>query len=288
MKHGNDQQQRDSRGGRKRSHLTAALALVVGAALGLLVAEGALRLWFRDSLDLDMEMWKYATQIKAVSPDPHLGYVHRPNRSALLMGVEVATNDFGLRDDTTMTLVKPPGTYRIAVFGDSFTMGWGVEADRVFPMRLQKLLKASPPAGFPRDTRFQVLNFGVGNYNTAQEVALLRSLGQRFDPDLVLFAYFINDAEVTTPTKQGWLIEHSYLIRVCSSCFRRLPWMRPRRLDYRSYYRLSVCGRPPDSPPMGIGRGPRCRGSVSGPWRNLTGRAALGDTGRRSPQWARS
>ncbi len=56
------------------------------------------RVAFRGSMDFDMEMWKYATQIKSPSDDPRVVHEHRPNGSAFLMGVEVTTNSLGLRE----------------------------------------------------------------------------------------------------------------------------------------------------------------------------------------------
>ncbi len=210
----------------------------------LLIGEGMTRLVFWHSLDFDMEMWKYATQVKIASPDPNLGHKHRPNRHALLMGVNVTTNEFGLRGDDT-TLRKPANTYRIVVVGDSLTMGWGVEQDHTFAADLERLMNAEPPAGFPRDVRYEVLNFGVGNYNTVQEVTLLRSVGLQFEPDLILLAYFINDAEPLSQSHDNYLIEHSYLYALIASRLRRLPVGGAGSVSYKEYYRgLYASDRP--------------------------------------------
>jgi lysophospholipase L1-like esterase len=40
-----------------------------------------------------------------------------------------------------------------------------------------------------------VLNFGVSGYNTQQEVEMLKAKGLRYDPDLVILAYCLNDRE---------------------------------------------------------------------------------------------
>ncbi len=210
--------------------------LVATVVLLLLVGEGVTRIVFWHSLDFDMEMWKYATQIKVASPDPRLGHQHRPNRHAFLMGVDVNTNQFGLRGRDT-TLAKPANTYRILVVGDSLTMGWGVKQEDTFVADLERRLNAEPPAGFPRDVRYEVLNLGVGNYNTVQEMTLLRSVGLQFDPDLILLAYFINDAEPLSPSPYNYLIEHSYLYALIASRLRRLPFGKAGSLNYKQYYR---------------------------------------------------
>ncbi len=64
-------------------------------ALGL---ELYVRLVIDDGMQYDLEMWKYAVDVKVVSVDPLIGHRHGANRHATLMGVTVATNSRGLRD----------------------------------------------------------------------------------------------------------------------------------------------------------------------------------------------
>ena len=84
----------------------------------LLMSEGLTRVIFYKSMDFDMEMWKYATQVKVASEDPRVGHEHLPNQKVVLMGVELTTNSWGLRDDE-IPLKKPSNTYRIGIIGDS-------------------------------------------------------------------------------------------------------------------------------------------------------------------------
>ena len=90
---------------------------------------------------------------------------------------------------------KPAGTYRVVVIGDSVAAGWGVEdtAD-LFAPRLERLLNEG---GRAKDGgaggRYEVLNFAVTGYNTAQQVETLASRALAFDPDLVIVAYCLND-----------------------------------------------------------------------------------------------
>jgi hypothetical protein len=83
---------------------------------------------------------------------------------------------------------KPPGVYRIAVVGDSFTYGQGIdEADR-FSNRVQAALDRGRQ-------RFEVLNFGKTGAQTVDEVRVLENpvIGTR--PDFVLLVWYINDIE---------------------------------------------------------------------------------------------
>jgi lysophospholipase L1-like esterase len=209
------------------------IVMLVSATLALLLAEGLVRLAYRGSVDFDMEMWKYATQIKVPSDDPEVVHEHRPNAHALLMGVEVQTNALGLRD-IQRSLRKPKGTYRIVALGDSITMGWGVAQDKTYAAQLEQMLNARTPRGFPPGQRFEVLNLGVGNYNTVQEIARLRHLGLQFEPDLITLGYFINDAEPTPKPSRGFLIENSYLSALVVSR-KNILW--PPTASYAEYYR---------------------------------------------------
>jgi lysophospholipase L1-like esterase len=205
------------------------VSLVVALGLGEIVVRAA----FHGSMDFDMEMWKYATQIKVPSDDPRVVHEHRPNGKAFLMGTDVTTNSFGLREGER-SKAKPPGTYRIVALGDSITMGWGVAQDMTFPAQLERMLNAKPPKGFPQGQRYEVLNLGVGNYNTVQEVMRLKNLGLAFNPDLVILGYFINDAEPTPKPTRGFLIEHSYLFAFAAS---RMRLLKPSTGTYLDYYR---------------------------------------------------
>lgn len=89
---------------------------------------------------------------------------------------------------------KPPGTFRIAVLGDSIAAGYQVErTEEAFPALLEELLRRR---GHPR---VEVLNFGVTGYNTAQEVETLRVHALDFGPDLVLLAWCHNDRRTPDP-----------------------------------------------------------------------------------------
>jgi lysophospholipase L1-like esterase len=111
------------------------------------------------------------------------GYFDRDN--AVLMTV----NSLGLRGEE-VSAEKPAGTYRILGIGDSFTIGYGVEDEDTFLNRLQLQLNASPAA----KQRYQVLNAGVGGYNTRDEVMYLEHRWLSLNPDLVLIVFYINDA----------------------------------------------------------------------------------------------
>jgi len=187
--------------------LAATLALVVVLALG----EVGLRIATRYAISYDVEMTRYSNELKLPSANPRIGHEHRPNADVVLMGVRVETNAQGLRDRDYP--IERTAERRYAFLGDSLTFGWGVEKPDLFETLLEDALGA------------QILNFGHGNYNTDQQVALFREKGLAFAPDEVVVFYFINDAE-PTPQRSRWsFLGHS---RVATFVWSRIKTVRSR------------------------------------------------------------
>lgn len=205
-----------------------AIAIVICAA----VLELAARVVFARSLDFSMEMWKYAVQLKRPERDPRLSFAHRPNSSAFLMGVQVTTNSHGLRD-REYSESKPEGTYRIVMLGDSTTFGWGVPFDETIPKILERELNRS---GIPGYKNCEVLNAGVGNYDTVQEVAHYQTLDSVFHPDLVILDYFINDAEPVPRESHPALLGRSYLLAFAIARYDALLQFAGLHPSWKDYY----------------------------------------------------
>src|SRR3954452_10871817 len=144
---------------RRLLDLVAVLVSLVITAVGF---ELLTRFVADDGMQFDLEMWKYARDVKQVSADPLLGHEHAPNRQARLMGVDFQTNSKGLRD-REFSYERVPGKLRIAMLGDSLTVGWGVAVEDTFSKRIEALYRAA-------GTDVEAINFGVGNYNSIQEV----------------------------------------------------------------------------------------------------------------------
>jgi hypothetical protein len=49
-------------------------------------------------MQYDLEMWKYARDVKQISPNRLLAHEHAQSRHIVLMGVDFQTNSKGLRD----------------------------------------------------------------------------------------------------------------------------------------------------------------------------------------------
>jgi hypothetical protein len=118
--------------------------------------------------------------------DPVLGWRHKRNSSIELVTREYHTtlqfDAHGVRGfDPPYS--KPPGVSRIVVLGDSFVEGYAVQMQDRFTEVLQATL------GSP----FQVIALGVAAYSTDQELLTLEQEGWKYQPDLVVLAFYYND-----------------------------------------------------------------------------------------------
>ncbi len=125
--------------------------------------------------------------------DRELGWFHRPGRTGrtYLGGPDAGSfriNSLGLRG-AEVRVPKPPGSLRVLVSGDSFVFGVGVDEEHLFTTRLAERLRDL--TGEDVD----VVNMGVTGYSTDQEYLLLKRLGRRLEPDLVLLVVCDNDFE---------------------------------------------------------------------------------------------
>lgn len=104
---------------------------------------------------------------------------------------DVVISSAGLRD-REFAAPKPRDVYRIVVIGDSVTFGFRLDQQQAFPKRVEALLNRHSPPGSPT---YEVLNLGVNGYNTTQVVEALRVRGLCFEPDLIIYAYVLNDPQ---------------------------------------------------------------------------------------------
>lgn len=213
----------------KRSLYFPVLMIASSLVIAFGVLEIAVRVFVDDGMQFDLEMWKYARDVKVVSDDPLIGHQHGPNRRATLMGVLVETNAEGLRD-RDFGFDRTPGTARVLMIGDSLTEGWGVPFEDTFSKRIERL--------FADDgVQAEVINTGVGNWNTIQEVQFFLTNAYRYQPDVVVLNYFVNDAEPLAQSNPP-----SFLTRHCYSCiflagrFDTLLRQFSERQDWQDYY----------------------------------------------------
>ncbi len=96
----------------------------------------------------------------------------------------------GLRDDRERPQEKRAGSFRIALLGDSCTEAVQVPFEATWGKLLERELAHCSALAAQGFRTIETLNFGVSGYSTAQELLTLRHESNRFNPDLVLLAFY--------------------------------------------------------------------------------------------------
>lgn len=214
--------------------LSNLLWIGISGLLALVMIEGICRVVYTRKLDYQIEMSRYAATLKRTSSNYGMGHEHRPSRSARLMGVDVSINSHGFRGGE-YPVEKPEGVFRVMLLGDSLTLGWGVELKEIFATRLERMLSDHfAESGSGLDV--QVINTGIGNYNTDQEVSLFEARGRAVAPDLVILNYFINDAEPTPRQKSPFVLKFTYFGMALWGRLDLFKRLYVTREDFSNYY----------------------------------------------------
>jgi hypothetical protein len=132
-----------------------------------------------------------------VNPNPNwryhpiLGWSQQPNAryEYVVSGenVRVEFNSLGFRD-RERTVANPGRKRRIVVVGDSFSEAVEVNLEDTYHQRLQKMLNQEGK------DQWEVINLGVGDFGSAQEMIALREYGLGYNPEIVIFQIFpLND-----------------------------------------------------------------------------------------------
>lgn len=215
----------------RKSFLTfvQCLLLILSILLSLLLfLELLTRVYSHFMVNYDLEMFKYARDVKQVSGDLR-GHTHQANKQANLMGVSLQTDSFGRRlcEGLENTSNESNGKkQKILFLGDSVTLGWGVPSDETFVCRLAKGALA-----------FDVVNAGVGNYNIQAIQAQFASEFAETPFRAVIYSFYTNDLERAEETGQAraWWEEHSYFFHFLFSTWHRMVWALPQK-SYDQHY----------------------------------------------------
>jgi lysophospholipase L1-like esterase len=134
-------------------------------------------------------------------PDERLLWVPEPGRTLTVDNhLPITINHQGLRYATDLTL-KRKGEFRIMVFGDSATQGWGVDDNSHYSAVLEQVLNQQHCPG----EHFEVVSGGVNAYPNALVGEKLKQVVEdsTFQPDIVIRAYSFNSNFERLPKLQG-------------------------------------------------------------------------------------
>lgn len=129
----------------------------------------------------------------------------------------ITLNKEGFRDND-YPLIKSQNTFRIIGLGDSFTYGSGIkDVNDIYLKKLEALLNQN------NIQNYEVLSFAKPGINTKKEIEILKDDALKYNPDMVILGYFLNDftdvdnqikcksRERTIPFFGFWLRNLSYL-----------------------------------------------------------------------------
>jgi hypothetical protein len=101
--------------------------------------------------------------------------------------VEYVINADGFRDAKVHPMPKPSGTTRVLLLGDSFTFGQGASYEDIWPVIVEKHLANSG------DRHIDMVKAGIQGQNTRSELTLMQELIPKYDPDVIVVGFMIND-----------------------------------------------------------------------------------------------
>jgi len=164
---------------------SAKLSLILfGLALVLLLAEVVVRVFFEEPI-----------QPRFVIDSGYGVRTNQPNivtRHYVPGDYEVAikNNSVGMRGLHEYSIEKPPNVYRIALLGDSFVYGFGVNDEEVVNLLLEDGLERAAERD---DMGFEVLNFAVSGFGQAEELVTYHEKVKSYQPNEVVIFYYNND-----------------------------------------------------------------------------------------------
>jgi hypothetical protein len=188
-----------------RAFLASLLLALASTAGALLVAEWLTRLLYPQDV---------GSIVNIYVQDEALQYKYQPDARARQKSPEfdvaIATNSMGFRN-REVAAAKPPGTCRIMVVGDSFSVGHGVAVEDGYASRLEDRLNARPDTA--ARARWEVVNASVSGYHLYHYMRSVELYAGRLDADLVVVGFFIgNDFGAHDPAARR-IVRNGYLGR---------------------------------------------------------------------------
>jgi lysophospholipase L1-like esterase len=158
--------------------LVASLLVLVSFSATAAVLEVALRLLGHHGVPQQM------IQNARLVDDPVVDWRYEPGSEWSEGPFVYRYNSAGFRD-VEHAIEKPEGMRRIVVVGDSVTEAIWVAWDSTFVGVLQSRLQGE----------YEVINLGQSGLNTPQEIHLFEQEGLRYEPDIVVLNFVLNDCD---------------------------------------------------------------------------------------------
>jgi len=164
----------------------------------LFICEILLRVKHSISYDYDVEQWKYAKLLKIKHPNPKISHIHLKETSAILQGVEININKFGQRDIDYNNYDLKKYDRSFLFIGSSIALGWGVESEKTFISRLNKL-------ALKNGKNRIYINGGIGNYNTERYINNYFENWKDLKFTDIVVHFFVNDTEIINQDNSNFI-----------------------------------------------------------------------------------
>tara|TARA_B100000035_G_scaffold249362_1_gene218166 strand:- start:2659 stop:3630 length:972 start_codon:yes stop_codon:yes gene_type:complete len=184
--------------------LRSTLLVSVSLLVGLLICESILRIKHKLIINYDIEMWKYAKELKTKVKNKKINHIHIKNKSAILQNTEIKINKYGQRDIDYDNSSLSKFDRSFLIIGSSVAMGWGVDYDKVFSNRLNKI-------SLKNNKNWIFINGGVGNYNTERYVNNYFENWSELKFTDIIVHFFVNDTEIIKPAKVNFFTNNFHL-----------------------------------------------------------------------------
>ncbi len=170
--------------------------------LFFVLAEIATRLFYDESQNYQKDLWE---QVKNMSSNNRLGDIYIDKEDSLerkLENGQINESRYNfLFTDQNISFDKANNEYRILVLGDSFTAGGGLFQNATYNIyedtyttQLYNLLLGDNDFKMAiGNKKIEVLPLADGGLNTEQEFSLLKNLGIKYQPDIIILQYTDND-----------------------------------------------------------------------------------------------
>ena len=169
------------------------ISIIFSTLITFLMLEIFTRVFLDNGMNYEIEMQKYAVNLKQISKNDNVGIEHRKNKNMKLMGANINLDSNGFRNSKDLN----NNNKKILMLGDSMTFGWG--AEKPFSDVISNTLKG-----------YDVINAGIGNTNTIMQIEnFFLNFKNLYNYDVIILNFFINDLEQIKIKKPNLLKKYS-------------------------------------------------------------------------------
>ncbi len=187
-----------------KKHFFTILLVLFGTISSIIFCEVLLRIKHSIIPNYDIEMWKYAKQLKIKIDNENIGHIHKKNKKGNFQKVEIKINNFGQRDINYDNQYLKKFDKSFLIIGSSIPLGWGVEQKKTFSHLLNNYSKENKK-------KWIFINGGIGNHNTDRYVNNYLDNWSHLQFNNIIIMYFVNDSEILENNETNFFIKHTHL-----------------------------------------------------------------------------